>query len=43
MATELSGAKGQASITAAKGSAKSAVEQKAAAGLSNYADKATYK
>ena len=43
MATELSGAKGKAQITAAQAAAKSAQDQKAAAGLSNYADKATYK
>lgn len=39
MASELSSAKGTASITAAKG----AVGEKAAAGLSNYANKATDK
>ena len=43
MASELSGAKGTASITAAKGAATKAVGEKTAAGLSNYANKATYK
>jgi Flp pilus assembly pilin Flp len=43
MASELSGAKGTDSITAAKGAATSAVGEKAAGGLSNYSGKATYK
>ena len=43
MASELSGAKGSESVTAAKTAAKSAVGEKTSAGLSNYAGKATYK
>lgn len=43
MASELAGAKGDAQITAAKDAAKDAADEKAAAGLSNYAGKATYK
>ena len=42
MASELSGAKGDESITAAGDAAGKAVEEKAAGGLSNYAGKATY-
>ena len=42
MASELSGAKGTAAQNASKQSAKNAVKQGKAAGLSNYDGKATY-
>ncbi len=42
MASELSGQSGQASVAGAKAAAKSAVGEKAAAGLSSYQAKAKY-